>query len=185
MMKMIIAAVAGLLLGVGGGTGFVMMRHEPAAALAEGEASDSTHVAGTEGAHGEGGHGGPGAENAHGETVASQGGEHGGSAATPAPAPLSHQPAADSHALPVAAGAPAPKISASAEADSTRARLSRIFAAMKPEDAAVVLEKLDDASVRLLLLNLSDRKAAAILSSMPGEKAAMVTRTMLADARGG
>lgn len=179
MMKMVIAAVAGLLLGVGGGTGFVMMRHEPAPAVADGVAADSTHLAEGGAAHGE----------AAAEADAHEAdGAH--DAATPtdvanAASPQPNAPGADGHATPDAATSTPAKRSASAEADSTFARLSRIFGAMKPADAAVVLEKLDDASVRMLLLNLSDRKAAAILSSMPGEKAAMVTRTMLSDARGG
>lgn len=74
--------------------------------------------------------------------------------------------------------------SATAEqADSTRARLSRIYGAMEPDAAAEVLQQLGDVQIQSVLLGLSDRRAAAILALFPPDRAAALTGAMLAKAR--
>src|SRR5690625_144074 len=58
-------------------------------------------------------------------------------------------------------------------------RLARIFGAMKPADAASVLERLTDTEVRAIIKHIPDRKAAAILSHFEPERAAELTRTVM------
>ena len=65
--------------------------------------------------------------------------------------------------------------------DTTTLRLARIFGAMRPEDAARLLEPLDDASLRRILLALSDRKAAAILAKFKGERSVTLARALTND----
>ena len=58
-------------------------------------------------------------------------------------------------------------------------RPSRIFGAMRPEEAARILQALDDRAALSVLLGLTDRKAAAILSNIKGERAAALARALL------
>src|SRR5690606_41400782 len=56
-----------------------------------------------------------------------------------------------------------------------------IFGAMEPSDAARVLERLDDAEVRLILFHLSDRKVAAILGQLEPTRAARLSQGAMAE----
>lgn len=58
-------------------------------------------------------------------------------------------------------------------------RLARIFGAMKPADAARVLEKLSDTEVRAVLRHVPDRKAAAILGNFDASRAASLSRSVI------
>lgn len=58
-------------------------------------------------------------------------------------------------------------------------RLARIFGAMKPDQAAAVLQELDDADVREILFGMTERNAGAILSHMPPARAAALSRSAL------
>jgi len=58
-------------------------------------------------------------------------------------------------------------------------RLANIFAAMQPEDAAAVLEQLDDAQLEGILLAMQGRNAAPILSEMEPVRAAALSRRVL------
>lgn len=83
------------------------------------------------------------------------------------------------------AGVPAPMPAALsagaslADADTAAAALARIFGAMKPAEAARVLQQLDDLSGRRVLAQLPDRKAAPILAALPQEKAAAIAVLLL------
>jgi hypothetical protein len=59
-------------------------------------------------------------------------------------------------------------------------RLGRIFAAMKPAEAAGVLSLMEDAEAAAVLVQISDRQAAPILASLPVERAALLGRLVLA-----
>jgi flagellar motility protein MotE (MotC chaperone) len=50
---------------------------------------------------------------------------------------------------------------------------------MDAEDAAKVLEQLNDDEVRAILFHMSDRKAAEILGNFSPERAANLSRTVL------
>lgn len=65
-----------------------------------------------------------------------------------------------------------------AVADTYR-RLSRIFAAMKPNDAAEVLSQLEDAQIESILRFMQERSAAPILAIMDPERVASVSRHAL------
>jgi hypothetical protein len=58
-------------------------------------------------------------------------------------------------------------------------RLSRIFAAMTPRDAAKVLQQLDDADVVSIVGSLTEKQAAAVLMAMAPERAAIISRGTL------
>jgi len=62
-------------------------------------------------------------------------------------------------------------------------RLSQIFAAMQPEDAAAVLEQLDDAQLEGILLAMQGRNAAPILAEMEPVRAAALSRRVLEGGR--
>lgn len=58
-------------------------------------------------------------------------------------------------------------------------RMARIFTAMKPKDAAAVLERMTDLEVRGVMLQMGDRPAAAILSVFDPERAAALSQIVL------
>jgi len=58
-------------------------------------------------------------------------------------------------------------------------RLARIFAAMKPDEAAPVLAQLEDHELEGILLAMQGRNAAPILAEMDPERAARVSRRVL------
>jgi hypothetical protein len=176
MKKLIIQCVAGLAIGVGMGTGVAWLRRPPApepvlvaaqdsadAAIGAGEVMGDASVDGHE----------PDREpvplTGPGEATVAVSQRAAGSTETGA------GPAA-SRTTPAAAGLPG----AAAGDTSDVERMSQIFGTMKPQEAARVLERLEDRQVEVLLLGLSDRKAAAILASFPAERAASLTRSIMA-----
>lgn len=64
-------------------------------------------------------------------------------------------------------------------------RLAKIFGAMKPKEAAAVLEQLNNAEVQSILQHISDRKAAAIISNFEPERAATLSRVVMGSGVGG
>jgi len=58
-------------------------------------------------------------------------------------------------------------------------RMARIFGAMKPQEAAAVLQRMSDEEVRGVMLQMGDRPAAAILSVFDPERAAALSRVVL------
>jgi hypothetical protein len=83
------------------------------------------------------------------------------------------------------ASAPVPEPVLVLDADSLArvtqnyARLARIFAAMKPAEAAPVLAHLEDAQLEGVLLAMQGRNAAPILAEMDPERAAAISRRVL------
>lgn len=83
--------------------------------------------------------------------------------------------------IPVVGG---PELSAAvgvddAEMDDGSERLARIFGAMRPADAARVLEKLNDSEIKSIVRHLPDRKAAAILGHFDSARAAALSRSVI------
>jgi hypothetical protein len=62
-------------------------------------------------------------------------------------------------------------------------RLASIFSAMQPEDAAAVLEQLDDSQLEGILLAMQGRNAAPILAEMEPVRAASLSRRVLEGGR--
>lgn len=98
--------------------------------------------------------------------------------ATPASAPADRPVQDSATAAPEPAQAQ-PEPDQRAQVDSAAARLARIFGAMRPEEAARLLEPLPEGDVRAVLFALSDRKAAAILANFKGERATALARALL------
>ena len=68
---------------------------------------------------------------------------------------------------------------AAARAQQNYPRLARIFAAMKPEEAAPVLAQLDDEQLEGILLAMQGRNAAPILAEMDPARVAAISRRVL------
>jgi hypothetical protein len=98
-------------------------------------------------------------------------------AALPAPDPV---PVDTLGALPAEA-APGPWV---APDTAAQGRLGRVFGAMKPEEAARVLEQMEDGEARRLLARMPERKAGQILGRMSPQRAAALSRAVLNDTRG-
>jgi len=178
VIRLIVFAVIGLALGLGGGSGVVVMRAmKTALAVRQGAAvKDSTAVGEKE----------PGEKKAQ----AREGDEH---AAAPAPkdseavarvvAP-SPDTAVTMKPAPALAVAHAPvkkPVADTGHAAQAAApgRISKIFAAMSAKDASRVLEQLEDSDVQTVLTGLNDKQAAAILSGFPPARAAAISRAAL------
>ena len=181
MKKLIILTIVGLLLGLAGAVGIVVVREKQARAAAVTLAADSA------GLHADSAVAGAAHDSAAVDSTAHL--AHGDSAAidslaTAAPATDSAAPAA---APGTAARTPVSRpdslraevIAASGPAGPDEQRLARIFAAMRPEEAARVLEQMTDPEIRLLLSHLRERQAAAIMSSIAPERAAVISSAVI------
>ena len=176
-MQMIIAAATGLLLGMGGGTAFAIATKADPPATSTHAAADSltadsaAHAAMSDSS---------GHAPADSAASPSGAGTHAAADGVHAQTPAAHSAAPATVDPPQARTAP---VVPAPRTDTVSVRLARIFGAMKPEEAATVLARLDDPDVKAVLFQLSDRKAAEILARFPGERAATLTKTMLTDAR--
>jgi Mg/Co/Ni transporter MgtE len=83
-----------------------------------------------------------------------------------------------------AAGA-APAEAGLPEGALTSAELAKLFASMQARDAAKVLEQMDDFEVQVILGALGNREAAAILSNLSPERAAVISRAVIRGERSG
>ena len=86
--------------------------------------------------------------------------------------------------LPATGGAPAPVATPPDPEPDARTlgnyqRLARIFAAMKPDEAAPVLSQLDDAQLEGILMAMQGRNAAPILAAMDPARVASISRRVL------
>jgi hypothetical protein len=168
--QIVIVAVAGLLAGLGGGTGFKVMTAPPAeAAESEHAAADSTAVHAEEDdqatADGE-----IASDAGHG-TADDHATDGGGDQVGPAD---TH--AEDTNADPVGGATDEP---ATVDDDDATATLGRLLGAMRPEEAAKILEPLTDEQVKRVLFSLPERKAAAILAKFKGDRAAALARAII------
>ena len=62
-----------------------------------------------------------------------------------------------------------------AEQEANVRKLAKIYEAMRPEQAAPILEKMDNPSVIELLLKMRQRNAARILTQFPADRAAQIS----------
>ena len=192
-MKSIIVGVLVFLLALGGASFFSISKAKSAAAVQVAEAAAADSAAALE----------SGAESGEGETVPDEAGPEespdgaggtatdslGGEAVPASPEAAGAQFA--STTLPEAgAGTPedGPTVPASELGGTDPAgdlnpegiqRMARIFTAMKPKDAAAVLERMTDLEVRGVMLQMGDRPAAAILSVFDPERAAALSQIVL------
>jgi hypothetical protein len=194
MGKLIVPLVIGLLMGISGGGFFAVYQASSTHATAITEAkkhgikpaADSTHATGDSTATPD--------SAAHGEVAhdSAAAGSHDAAPATAAPvADASHAPAAQAvppakpTVTPVAAATPAADAAPTdAETQTHQRRLAKIFATMSAKDAAKVLTQMSDADVGVILNLLGASQAAAIMTSLPPQRAALLSQ-MPARRRGG
>lgn len=185
MKRAVLLALIGLTVGVLAGASVIFWRGLQSVALEAGRvASDSAALAGVEGgavdsvvvAGAGAGAGTLGAGAGAGmDGAAGAGSGAGAGAGVGAPsAGAGAEGGAATGALPGGRSTVASEIPDGAE------RLARIFAAMKPAEAARVLERLTDAEVRAILQHVADRKVAAILAHFDAVRAANLSRSVIA-----
>lgn len=179
MIKLAIPAVVGLLLGLGISTGAVVFMSggaslgedlETAMVDEHGDtihaAADSTHAgesAAADTAH---------AEEAHGAEGQAELAAASGLTASAAEGMLEETPGSEAaRALETLQPAPSGGMSTSQLAD--------LYGTMAPREAAKVLEHMEDDEVQVILAGLDNRKAAAILSNLSPERAAIVSRSVI------
>ena len=180
MIKLIVFAVIGLVIGLGGGSGMAVMSARKVAAAARDSTAekDSTKDSTADG------------EKEPGEAKA-----HAPEGETHATTLASADSVLVAHAAPTTAvqTVPKPEVAKSAAVSATKpatdtgrgaqapapGRISKIFAAMSAKDASRVLEQLDDSDVQTVLTGLNDKQAAAILSGFPPARAAAISRAAL------
>ena len=178
MIRLIVFAVIGLVIGLGGGSGVVVMRAMQTALAVRDRAPAKEAPADGE------------KEGAEKKTHAPEGGAN---AANPTPRdsePVVHVAVAAADSASVVKPAPTPAVAhppvTRPAPDTGRGaqpavpgRISKIFAAMSPKDASRVLEQLEDSDVQTVLVGLNDKQAAAILSGFPPARAAAISRAAL------
>lgn len=74
---------------------------------------------------------------------------------------------------------PQPPAGEPAQLSESARRLGKVFAAMRPADAAAVLQQLTDAEARDVLLAMPDRAAGAILTQFEPGRAASISSGLL------
>ncbi len=74
---------------------------------------------------------------------------------------------------------PGPVIRRAEPSNESAKKLARIFSAMQATDAAAVLGHLSDSDVMEIITQLGTRQAAAIIASLPEQRAARISRLLL------
>jgi hypothetical protein len=188
VLKLIIAGAAAFLVGIGAGTGVVVMRAP--APVRQAAAADSA-AAGTAARAEQPAKQTPAAAKTDSATTPGQG--------PPAAAPGPVGAVAGSSATPTAAGAqgatatgpaqppghpvlpsaiPTGAIAVSASSESY-GHLARILSNMKPSDAAKILAFLTDDQVEGILRTVGVRQAASLFAQLPAERAAAMSRRLI------
>jgi flagellar motility protein MotE (MotC chaperone) len=62
-----------------------------------------------------------------------------------------------------------------------RGGVTRIYESMRPEEAAQILDQLDDETLRVVFARMDTKQVAAIMASMSRERAVAFTKTLAAD----
>lgn len=172
MIKKILAVVIGFALGLGVTT-YVMVKNHNSAPVPAGahpadstKATDSSAVAAVDTAARNGSHApADSAKPTKDSTV------------TPVTTPVIPQPITPATAA-SAAHAAGSTVDPAAKAAAYKS-VARIFASMKPTDAAQVLALLNDTEVEGILRAVAPKQAADFLSNLPKERAAALSRRLL------
>jgi len=197
-MKPVLLGVAGLLLGLGGGTGVTMMKNKKLQAQVAGvaaEAADKAEKKPHAAAPGDSTHA---ADSSHAAspadtTTAHAEPEAGIPSAALAPAKPADAASAPEPKAPVAASTAAPAMgkgeirparAPAAKPDSAQRaagfkQLARIFGSMKAADAVKVMGLMTDDEVDGVLRSLGPKQAADLMGQFPKERAAALSRRLL------
>jgi flagellar motility protein MotE (MotC chaperone) len=62
-----------------------------------------------------------------------------------------------------------------------RGGVTRIYESMRPEEAAQILDQLDDETLRVVFARMETKQVAAIMASMSRERAVAFTKTLAGD----
>ena len=62
-----------------------------------------------------------------------------------------------------------------------RGGVGRIYESMRPEEAAQILDQLDDETLRVVFARMETKQVAAIMAAMSRERAVAFTKTLAAD----
>jgi flagellar motility protein MotE (MotC chaperone) len=62
-----------------------------------------------------------------------------------------------------------------------RGGVTRIYESMRPEEAAQILDQLDDETLRVVFARMEPKQIAAIMAAMSRERAVAFTKTLAAD----
>jgi flagellar motility protein MotE (MotC chaperone) len=62
-----------------------------------------------------------------------------------------------------------------------RGGVTRIYESMRPEEAAQILDQLDDETLRVVFARMEPKQIASIMASMSRERAVAFTKTLAAD----
>ncbi len=75
-------------------------------------------------------------------------------------------------------GAPAPAAEAAAPAAGVAADITKIYESMKAEEAAPILDRLDDATATAILGRMKQKQIGAILAAMNRDRAVALTKAL-------
>jgi hypothetical protein len=181
MKKLLAFALIAVLAGLGIGVGVAWLRRPPAPDAAALAADSTAHAAAADSLH---------SDSMLPSILTPPLDSLGADSAVAADSSAPHPPLPAS--LPAGA-APKPQAAAAALADSSApaaavlgaqrdtvgARFARMLGALKPAEAAQVLQQLDDVSARRVLLQLPERKAALILAALPRDRAGAIAKALL------
>ena len=174
-MKIIMMAVGAFVLGLGGSTAAVFMTAPVKPAATAAADSAATHGAAVQGA---------GAKTG----VAATDSIHAASATPPLtpPQPAAESSIADHGASATPANSPAtlPNLSnaaslASADSPAGYRQVARVLSSMKPTDAAKIAAYLTDDQVEGIIGQLGVRQAASLLTQLPTERAAALSKRIM------
>jgi flagellar motility protein MotE (MotC chaperone) len=59
--------------------------------------------------------------------------------------------------------------------------VTRIYESMRPEEAAQILDQLDDETLRVVFAKMDPKQIASIMASMSRERAVAFTKTLATD----
>ncbi|MFQ5538636.1 MAG: magnesium transporter MgtE N-terminal domain-containing protein [Gemmatimonadota bacterium] len=125
-----------------------------------------------------------------GDPVIHEASDTSGEKGTPEPAPDGHATVRGSGDAPPGAqgpgglapapvGAPGASPSPPTVDPAASKKLAKIFAAMKPVDAAAVLQEMSDSEVQAILMSMAERQAAQVLGKFEAERAAHLTAAVI------
>ncbi len=86
-----------------------------------------------------------------------------------------------------APGRPAAKpatAAANAKTEAAPPEVTRVYELMKPDEAAPILDKLDDATLRIVLGRMKEKQVGALLAAMNRERAVAFTKMLATGAAG-
>lgn len=176
-MKPILIFVITFVVGTAAATGAKVMTAKPVAgahgdsANADSTQADSTHAGASAASH----------EGPHGDTAVIASGQpvHAPADTMPRPVANASQGSAKPDAGKQAASSATAAATATPPDTASERRLAKVFTAMEPKQAAKVLQHMSDGDVQIILGYVGPRQAASIMSELPPERVAKLSKLAL------